>query len=339
MGNRRSAPSVEKKVAFKKVSFDALDREEVKDLEDQEKAEITANDQILLLCLQELEQGNTWFARNEPNCAKRHYENAAKFVRQFGGLARSHYESVAVNNIGVLECLMGNYKEASDTLSQTLLLLRQSAQENGIHTTRELNMSSLNITLKTDLTFHHINDDEHVSCYSLLEHQSVDDLTADALMTLATIKYIDHQKRQARKLYEEAVALKERIFGPFSIQIAQCLQPLAHLEVLEGRLNEGEAYYSRILDTFIVNYGEEHLETAAAQNNLGVTSARKGDYLKGHRLLSRSLHVRRKLLGDKDARTIQTRNNVDFVANKLFHTTANRMTESVPKRSVHKSRV
>lgn len=51
MGNRRSSPS-EKKPPFKKVSFDALEREEVKDLEEQENAEITANDQILLLCLQ-----------------------------------------------------------------------------------------------------------------------------------------------------------------------------------------------------------------------------------------------------------------------------------------------
>lgn len=127
----------------------------------------------------------------------------------------------------------------------------------------------------------------------------------------------------------------QRIFGPFSVQLAQCLQSLAYLEVLEGRLNEGEAYYSRSLDTFIVNYGEEHLETATALNNLGVTLARRGDYLKGHRLLSRSLHVRKMLLGEKDPHTIQTRNNVDFVTNKLFHTTANRMAESVvPKKSM-----
>lgn len=127
---------------------------------------------------------------------------------------------MAVNNIGVLECLMGNYKEASDSLSYTLLLLKQSAQENGMRAARELNMSSLNITLKNDLAFHHINVDKHVSCYSLLQHQSIDDLTADALMTLATILYIDHQKKQARKFYEEAVALKEVSFEyPVTISI------------------------------------------------------------------------------------------------------------------------
>src|ERR1044071_5734671 len=121
--------------------------------------------------------------------------------------------------------------------------------------------------------------------------------TAASLLTLAILYRISGALEQAESLYQQSLAMSEKLSGPDSPEFAAALNGLAIVQLTNGALAKAEPLYLRVLAIREKVFGEEHPETANILNNLGVFYKNTGEFAKSEALLQRALAVRQKLFG------------------------------------------
>ncbi len=102
---------------------------------------------------------------------------------------------------------------------------------------------------------------------------------------------------QSRPLYERALAIKEKVFGPEHPDTAESLNNLAVLLWYQGDSIGARPLYERALAIHEKVLGPEHPDTATSLNNLATFLVAQGDLAGARPLFERALAIREKVLG------------------------------------------
>jgi tetratricopeptide (TPR) repeat protein len=102
---------------------------------------------------------------------------------------------------------------------------------------------------------------------------------------------------EARRLYERALAIREKKLGPEHPATARSLNGLARLLQDQGDLAEARRLYERALAIREKELGSEHPDTATSVYNLARLLQDQGDLAEARRLYERALAIWEKALG------------------------------------------
>ena len=130
------------------------------------------------------------------------------------------------------------------------------------------------------------------------------DAHLEALLELREGKllYTQSEYPEARKHYERALALRERLFGQDDPAVADVLQLLAICVGSLGKLDEAKAMYERALAIRERSLGPLHPEVASTLNTLGIDASDRGDPHAALAYYQRALDIRVKALGPEHSR-------------------------------------
>ena len=115
---------------------------------------------------------------------------------------------------------------------------------------------------------------------------------------------------EARTLYERALAIRERVFGPDHLETAGTLNDFGILLDKQGHLAEARAMAERVLTIREKTLGPDHWLTATGLNNLAVVLTGQGELAAARPLRERSLAIFEKTLGPEHFRTANNLNNL-----------------------------
>lgn len=86
----------------------------------------------------------------------------------------------------------------------------------------------------------------------------------------------DNRQDEAVDLLAHALTIRERVYGKSHPQVASTLNELGTIALIRGRLDDAEAYFVRMADTYRAVFGEKHYLLGIARSNLAsVYRARK----------------------------------------------------------------
>ena len=130
------------------------------------------------------------------------------------------------------------------------------------------------------------------------------------------------------RLLDEGV----RTYGADHPNIAASLNLLGAAYLKQGKFNEAEGQFRRVLTIYEKQLGADHEYTAAALNNLALVLEKLGDYAGAEGLLRRSLGILEKKLGIQHADTATTMSNLGRVldAQGKFSDTGSRQAAAPP---------
>jgi tetratricopeptide (TPR) repeat protein len=109
--------------------------------------------------------------------------------------------------------------------------------------------------------------------------------TAAALTAIATVHWQQGQAEKglgsglAMELYLQVLAIQDSVLGPLSEQSGETCGSIAFAYSSKNRLEEAEAFYQRVVDSFTFAHGSEHKETTKAR---GLLSKMQAKILKQH---------------------------------------------------------
>ncbi|HJQ22932.1 MAG TPA: FxSxx-COOH system tetratricopeptide repeat protein [Blastocatellia bacterium] len=102
---------------------------------------------------------------------------------------------------------------------------------------------------------------------------------------------------QAKHMYEHALALNEKAFGPDATQVATNLDNLAGVLQAQGDLAGAKALVERALAIDEVAFGPTHPKVAIRLNNLGLVLKAQGDLSRAKALYERAITIGEAILG------------------------------------------
>jgi tetratricopeptide (TPR) repeat protein len=115
---------------------------------------------------------------------------------------------------------------------------------------------------------------------------------------------------QARPLFERALAIREKLFGPEDPETASSLTNLGYLLRAQGDLAGARSNYERALAINEKALGSDHSHTAGCLNNLGYMLLEQGDLVGARPYYERALAIREKALGPDHPKTARFLNNL-----------------------------
>lgn len=114
---------------------------------------------------------------------------------------------------------------------------------------------------------------------------------------------------QARPLLEESLAIRERLNGRDSLEVAATLVRLGGLAQRSGK-GDAVALFQRALTIREARLGPAHADVAEILSKLGMTLASKGRFDEAEKTLRQALALHEKLWGDRDPRVAKTLHNL-----------------------------
>ena len=121
---------------------------------------------------------------------------------------------------------------------------------------------------------------------------------------------------QARLLFERALAVREKEFGPEDPATATILSNLALLLTDQGDFAEARPLHDRALAIREKVLGPEHPDTATGLNNLAALLYAQGDFAGARPLYERALAIKEKALGPEHPDTATSLNNLAILLRK-----------------------
>ncbi len=122
-------------------------------------------------------------------------------------------------------------------------------------------------------------------------------LTAAAETAYANALLAQGDIGQAATLHQDALAIREDVFGPEYIDIAENLNALATIFQAQGKLQSAESNYHRALSIIGKARGPEHPEVAASLYNLANHYAGQGRIVDAEPLYQRAVAIREAVFG------------------------------------------
>jgi CHAT domain-containing protein/Tfp pilus assembly protein PilF len=104
---------------------------------------------------------------------------------------------------------------------------------------------------------------------------------------------------EARPIGERALALREKVLGPYHLDVAETLNSLAILYSIMGDDAQAERSFKRALTIREKALGPQHPALAQVLNNLALIYHTKGDYAMAEPLYKRALDISEKALGSE----------------------------------------
>ncbi len=111
---------------------------------------------------------------------------------------------------------------------------------------------------------------------------------------------------QSQSLHEQALAIREQMFGSEHPAVAESLNALALLARLKGDDEQAEGLHRRALAIRAKTLGPEHPTTVQSLNNLGVLYRTQGKYEQAEPLLQQALSINEQSLGSEHLDTLYT---------------------------------
>jgi tetratricopeptide (TPR) repeat protein len=102
---------------------------------------------------------------------------------------------------------------------------------------------------------------------------------------------------EAEPLYQQALALRQKLLGDEHPDVATSFNNLAALYESQGRYSEAEPLYQQALALMQKLLGDEHPDVATSFNNLGSLRFSQGRYQEAATYLERALALIERLLG------------------------------------------
>jgi tetratricopeptide (TPR) repeat protein len=125
------------------------------------------------------------------------------------------------------------------------------------------------------------------------------------------------QSAAAEPLFERALAVWTKVWGPDHIKTATALNNLAGLYETQGKLSEAEPLYQRALAIDEEALGLEHPNTAIDLNNLAALYCAQGKVSEAEPLYKRALAILEKALGLEHPTTVTVRKNLDILRREM----------------------
>ena len=110
---------------------------------------------------------------------------------------------------------------------------------------------------------------------------------------------------QSRILHQQALAIREEIFGSEHPDVANSLNALAILASKQGDYERAERFYRQAINIREKTLGPQHSATAESLNNLGVLYRTLGKYKQAEILLQEAFALNEQSLGSEDPLTLQ----------------------------------
>jgi tetratricopeptide (TPR) repeat protein len=135
-------------------------------------------------------------------------------------------------------------------------------------------------------------------CASLIEAHGFESEEAARLLDLAGY-YLNDRARfsEAERLFQRALAIRERVLGPDHPDVAESLNNLAALYYHQGKYTEAGPLSHRALAITEKARGPEHPHVAIRLNNLAALYNEEGKYAEAEPIHQRALAIREKTLG------------------------------------------
>ncbi len=140
---------------------------------------------------------------------------------------------------------------------------------------------------------------------------------AEVLLMLSDVLWQKARFAEARTLAEEAVTLRERVYGPNSAQFADATGQLGNLLAEMGEFAAARPLLERSLAAMSRALGPRHPRTALALNDLALTVRDLGDYRAALPLFDQALAIQQEALGPDAAAIGRTWNNLAGVRDAL----------------------
>ncbi|MDY7225069.1 CHAT domain-containing tetratricopeptide repeat protein [Hyalangium rubrum] len=146
---------------------------------------------------------------------------------------------------------------------------------------------------------------------------TVDPGGRDPRLTEARQAYEQGQQQKAAGHYAEAVPLlehalelREAVLGDTHPEVAQCLNLLGAVQVLQGSLARAELLLQRALAIREAAFGERHPEVAESLHTLATVYLKQGQPARAEQLYGRALEIREEVLGKDHPDVASTLNNL-----------------------------
>jgi tetratricopeptide (TPR) repeat protein len=111
---------------------------------------------------------------------------------------------------------------------------------------------------------------------------------------------------QSQSLHQQALAIREQMFGSNHPAIAESLNALAMLARTLGDYEQAERFHRQALAIREKTLGPDHFATAISLNNLGVLYRSRGKYEQAEPLLKQALSIHEQSLGSEHPETLIT---------------------------------
>jgi len=137
-----------------------------------------------------------------------------------------------------------------------------------------------------------------LACATLIEAYRFEFEAAAHLLNQAGC-YLSERARfsEAERLFQRALAIRERVLGPDHPDVAESLNDLAALYCHQGKYKEAEPLSQRALAITEKARGPEHPHVAIRLNNLAALYNEEGKYAEAEPIYQRALAIREKTLG------------------------------------------
>jgi TIR domain/Tetratricopeptide repeat len=138
--------------------------------------------------------------------------------------------------------------------------------------------------------------------------------TAQTLDDLALLLKDEGDLAGARQLHEQALAMREQMFGREHLVTAESLSNLSLLLWAQGDLTAARSLAERVLAIHEAAFGTEHSATATSYNNLALLMQAQGELAGARPLLERALAIYERTLGDHPSTSVCIANLAFVVA-------------------------
>ncbi len=149
------------------------------------------------------------------------------------------------------------------------------------------------------------------TCAELIKQEDMALAEAARLLNLAG--YYLRQRAQYTKaelLYQQALTIAEKVFGPDHLNVATICNNLGLLYKKQGRYTQAEPLYRQALAIREKVLGPEHPDVAMGLNNLAVLYVNQGKYTEAEPLYQQALITCEKLLGPQHSDVATILNNL-----------------------------
>eukprot|EP01041_Mallomonas_annulata_P009396 gene9396-19495_t len=307
----------EKKSDASKEQLPSQNEEELKESQDSIPVSLSA-EALVKKAKEYIHQGNLLFRESRYNLARNRFSLALSILRGGHEIDSKHIATI-LNNLGIMEYAEGRYDEAKKLHEEALNIRKdisgsQELSSKSLQDTKQEGLESLVLKLKSTSTAHEKNENQDFIS-KLEEHSAFDAVVADSLNNVGACLVAQKEYDDARRFFLESCEIRKVIFGEKSIPVAESMENLATILDLMGNISEAESLLRSSLAIIYETLGADSLETATAENNLGVMLCK---WKEAQNLLEHATVVREKILGASHHHTKSARQNLDYVLDKMM---------------------
>jgi tetratricopeptide (TPR) repeat protein len=225
--------------------------------------------------------------RGNYEIAKNYCEMALKIAMSSNNPSfNQNFVGNALHALGLIHHCQGEYQQAVEYYEQALTIHTQLEQQEAIIIAqRELGLLHYRLGHKREAVI------LQEKALNLARESENPILVADTLMSNVNRYLYDHTPKEAREVFEEALALYQKVGHQEGVSNA--LHSLGQILEVEGKYEEAEKYYNEALK--IAEAMGDQRGTADTLSQLGVLYGIQGKYEQEQGLQERSLAIRREI--------------------------------------------